>query len=84
MAGYSLPLYFQDINEPFDVMIRAVYLSVSGGINMFMAQMFSVWLNMLTVAATIAAARLLYRQYRWRSVMAFAAGSTLAAMSLSP
>ncbi len=80
MAGYSLPMYFQDINEPFDVMIRAVYLSVSGGINMFMAQMFSIWLNMLTVAATIAAARLLYKQYRWRSVMAFAAGLTLAAM----
>jgi len=78
--GYGLVLYFQDIAEPFDVMLRAVYHALSGGVHLFMGQMFSIWLNILAVAAVIRLACILYRQHRHRAVISLVAGLTLATM----
>jgi dolichyl-phosphate-mannose-protein mannosyltransferase len=78
--GYGLELNFQDIPEPFDQYIRAGFMRLAGGVLPFVDETFSVLLNTLAVAVTMAAARLLYRSHPRREVIALAAGVTLATL----
>lgn len=79
-AGYGIRPYFQDIAEPFDFMLRSAYHSVTGGVDVYMSQMVSVWLGLLAVAAVMAVARALYREHPQRTVIALVAGVALGAM----
>jgi hypothetical protein len=80
--GYGLPLYFEDIPEPFDIIIRAGVLSAAG-LTPFTARLFTVFLNVLAVAAVAAAARVLYRDHPQREAIALVAAVALAALPAS-
>jgi hypothetical protein len=80
LNGYGLPLYFEDIPEPFDVIIRSTVYYPFAGLTPFTARLFSGLLNVLTVAATIAAARALYKNHSQRELIALIAGLALAVL----
>jgi hypothetical protein len=80
--GYGLPLYFEDIPEPFDIILRAGFLSAAG-LMLFTARLFTVFLNVVAVAAVMAAARALYRDHPQHEVIALVAGLALAALPAS-
>ncbi len=80
--GYGLPLYFEDIPEPFDIIVRAGFLSAAG-LSPFTARLFTVFLNVLGVAAVVAAARAAYRNHPQRETIALIAALTLAALPAS-
>lgn|GEM_PF-6356256 len=78
--GYGVLLYFQDIAEPFDFLIRAYYHRLTGGVNLFMSQMFTIWISMLGVAAFALCARVLYKKHPYRNLISLFAAFTLATM----
>lgn len=78
--GYGLPLHLRDIPEPFDQIIRAEFMRLSGGIHPFVAQVFSVWLSTLAVAGVMAVAAVIYREHRYQRVIVLGAGLALAVM----
>lgn len=78
--GYNLPLHLRDIPEPFDVLIRAAFMRLAGGVQPFLAQTFSVWLSTLAVAAVMLAAAMIFYQHPHRRAVVLMAGLALAVM----
>ncbi len=78
--GYGLLPYFQDIAEPFDVLIRALYHRVTGGVNLYMSQMYTVYLHTLAVAAIGLCGRVLYHKHPYRNLISLFAAFTFATM----
>ncbi|NWG17594.1 MAG: hypothetical protein HXY41_13285 [Chloroflexi bacterium] len=79
IQGYGLLPNFEGIPEPFDAAVRAGFLAFTG-VTPFTGRLFHAFISVLGVAATIAAARVLYRQHPHRDTIAAAAGITLAAL----
>ena len=81
--GYGVLLYFQDIAEPFDFLIRAIYHRLTGGVDLYMSQMFTVWISVSGVAATALSAKILYHEHPYRNLISLFAAFTLATMPVS-
>ncbi len=79
LQGYGFLPDFGNVPEPFDAIARAGFLAFVG-ITPFNARLFHVLLNVLGVAAAVAAGRALFWRHPYRDVIAFAAGLTLAAL----
>ncbi|MBC6934724.1 MAG: hypothetical protein DWB42_02675 [Chloroflexi bacterium] len=79
IQGYGLLPNFEGIPEPFDAAVRAGFLAFTG-VTPFTGRLFHAFISVLGVAATIAAARALYRRHPHRDTIAAAAGMTLAAL----
>jgi hypothetical protein len=77
--GYGFLPNFESIPEPFDAYVRAGFLSVVGVLP-FNARLYAVFLNLLAIAATLAAARALYWKHAQREAIALTAGMTIAAL----
>lgn len=80
--GYGMNLYLEDIPEPFDSFVRGAFIRFTGSYP-FTTRLFTVYLNMLAVAATIAAARSLRWKQPFRDGSALVAGLTLAVLPAS-
>lgn len=74
--GYGMPLYFYDAPEPFDAIVRSVWLRLTG-ITPFASEIFSIYLGLVCMAATAAAAKSLFRSHPFRQEMALVAMLTV-------
>ena len=81
--GYGVLLYFQDIAEPFDFLIRALYHRMTGGVDFYMSQMFTVCLSVTAVASTALCAKVVYRKHPYSHLISLFAAFTLATMPVS-
>jgi hypothetical protein len=79
IQGYGFLPNFEGIPEPFDAYVRAGFLSIVGVLP-FNSRLYSVFLNLLGIAATIAAACALFRKHPYRHAIAITAGLTIAAL----
>ncbi|MBI5671336.1 MAG: hypothetical protein HZC41_25355 [Chloroflexi bacterium] len=79
LQGYGFLPEFGNVPEPFDAIARAGFLAFTG-VTPFNARLFHVLLNVLGVAATMAAGRVLWWRHPYRDVIALAGGLTLAAL----
>jgi hypothetical protein len=80
--GYGFPYPLEDIPEPFDGYVRGMFFQLAGT-TLFVARLFTVFLNVIAVAATIGTARALYWQHPQRERIALVAGLALAVLPSS-
>jgi len=75
--GYGPPPYFESETEPFDAYVRAPFLALAG-VTPFADRMVTIFINVLAVAAVMAAARALFWDHPQRDWIALFAGAALA------
>jgi hypothetical protein len=78
-AGYGHPMFYEGAPEPFDAMMRGI-LGYFIGMTHFTMRYVSILLNVLACAATIGAAKMLFRHHPYRMTIAIFAGLILTTM----
>lgn len=78
-AGYGHPMFYEGAPEPFDAMMRGV-LGNFIGMSQITMRYVSILLNVLACAATIGAAKTLFRTHPHRLTIAIFAGLILTTM----
>jgi hypothetical protein len=81
-SGYGVPLYFNESPEPFDGFYRGVFGYFVGHDRVIQRYALS-YLSILSVAATMGAARALYAKHPHRDIIILIAGLVIAVMPAS-